>query len=130
MSRTFSMKSGSFESLNVSVRCGCRAKARQMRWTVLRLSPHAVAIDRVLQWLASEGVVSSVWVSTRSTSTSVIVRGAPGRGSSSKPSSRVARKRARHFPTVCFVSRNRRASAVCVSPAAQPSTMRARCASA
>src|SRR5215831_11417127 len=28
MSRTFSMNSGSFDSLNVSVRCGCSAKAR------------------------------------------------------------------------------------------------------
>src|SRR5215472_2395703 len=39
MSRTFSMNSGSFDSLNVSVRCGCNAKARQMRFTVLRLNP-------------------------------------------------------------------------------------------
>ena len=46
-------KSGSFESLNVSVRCGCRANARQMRCTVLRLRPHAFASERVLQWVAS-----------------------------------------------------------------------------
>ena len=39
MSRTFSMNSGSFESLNVSLRCGCKAKARQMRLIVLRLKP-------------------------------------------------------------------------------------------
>ena len=31
MSRTFSMNSGSFESLKVSLRCGCKPKARQMR---------------------------------------------------------------------------------------------------
>ena len=34
MSRTFSTKSGSRESLNVSLRCGCRPNARQMRPTV------------------------------------------------------------------------------------------------
>jgi hypothetical protein len=70
MSRTFSMKSGSAGSLNVSVRCGCSARARQMRCTELRSSPLAVAIDRVLQCVASAGVVSSVRVSTRSTGAS------------------------------------------------------------
>ena len=34
MSRT-SMKQGSADSLKVSVRCGCSAKARQMRLTVV-----------------------------------------------------------------------------------------------
>jgi hypothetical protein len=34
MSRTFSTNSGSLESLKVSLRCGCRPKARQMRWMV------------------------------------------------------------------------------------------------
>lgn len=34
MSRTFSTNSGSVESLKVSLRCGCRLKARQMRWMV------------------------------------------------------------------------------------------------
>ena len=38
---------------------------------------------------------------TGSTCSSVIVRGAPGRGSSDRPSSRAARNRARHLPTVC-----------------------------
>ena len=40
---------------------------------------------RVLQCVASRGVVSRVRRTTRSTCASVIVRGAPGRGSSSKP---------------------------------------------
>ena len=51
------------------------------------------AMERVLQCVASEGVVSSVSVITRSTSASEIERGAPGRGSSSSPSSRWSRKR-------------------------------------
>ena len=34
MSRTFSTNSVSVDSLKVSVRCGCRPRARQMRWIV------------------------------------------------------------------------------------------------
>ena len=89
MSRTLSMNSGSGDSLNVSLRCGCKPKARQMRLTVLWLRPHCRAIARVLQCVASRGVVSSVNVTTCSTAASVTVRGAPGRGSSSNPSSRL-----------------------------------------
>ena len=47
MSRTFSMKQGSADSLKVSVRCGCSAKARQMRLTVVWLRPELRAMDRV-----------------------------------------------------------------------------------
>ena len=82
MSRTFSINSGSGDSLNVSVRCGCRPKACQMRLIVMRLKPVAFAIPRRLQWVSPRGVVSSVRITTRSTSVSAIVRGAPGRGSS------------------------------------------------
>jgi hypothetical protein len=52
MSRTFSMNSGSVESLKVSVRWGCNAKVRYIRWSVLRLRPQACAIDRALQCVA------------------------------------------------------------------------------
>jgi len=50
MSRTFSMNSGSFESLNVSTRWGCSAKARQIRLTAVsrcafQRQPHDV-LDR------------------------------------------------------------------------------------
>jgi hypothetical protein len=34
MSRTFSTSSGSGDSLNFSLRCGCKPNARQMRATV------------------------------------------------------------------------------------------------
>ena len=71
------MNSGSFDNLKVSPRCGCRAKARQMRFTVLRLSPEAAASDRVDQWrVASWGVDSRVMVNTLSTSASLTRRGA------------------------------------------------------
>ena len=49
ISRTFSRNSGSLDNLKVSLRCGWRAKARQMRFTVLRLNPDAAASDRVDQ---------------------------------------------------------------------------------
>src|SRR6266508_2966785 len=72
-------------SLNVLTRCGRRLNARQIRLTAVWLSPHRRASVRVLQCVASRGVVSSVTRITRSTSASVIRRGAPGRGSSSNP---------------------------------------------
>jgi hypothetical protein len=82
------MNSGSFESWKVSaLRCSYNAKARQMRLTALWLSPQRRAIERVDQCVASRGCVFSVRVSTRSTVASLIWRGAPGRGSSSEPTS-------------------------------------------
>ena len=53
---------------------------------------------RTLHCVASRGFVSSVCTRIRSTSASRILRGAPGRGSSSRPSSRWSMKRCRHFP--------------------------------
>ena len=60
MSRTFSINNGSRESLKVSLRCGCSANARQMRWMVVGAMPVAWASERTLQWVASAGVDSSV----------------------------------------------------------------------
>src|SRR5262245_29782116 len=85
---------------------------------------------RVLQCVASRGVASSVWRTTSSTSASVIRRGAPGRGSSSSPSSRRVTNRARHLPTICLVTPKRVATVVLDTPVAHASTIRARNASA
>ena len=127
MSRTFSMNSGSVESLKVSARCGCRAKARQIRLTAVWLIPARLAMERVLQCVASGGVASSVSVITRSTSASVIARGAPGRGSSSKPSGPRSAKRRRQIRTVGRLTRSARATPLLVAPgSAQASSMRAR----
>ena len=101
-----------------------------MRPTVAGLSPLALAIERVLQWVASRGIDSSVIVTTRSTSASPILRGAPGLASSSRPSQRAATNRRRHLPTVTRVVPSRSATAMSLSPAALASTMRARRASA
>src|SRR5262249_18340829 len=78
------------ESLNVSARCGLRPNARQIRPTVDCDSPLAWAMPRVLQWVAWDGLVSRVRVTTFSTASSVTVRGAPGLGSSASPSNRPA----------------------------------------
>ena len=80
MSRTFSTNSGSLDSLNVSLRCGCSENARQMRCTVETDRPDALAIERVLQCVAAAGMVSKVVVTTSVILSSPILRGAPGRG--------------------------------------------------
>lgn len=54
----------------------------------------------VLQCVASDGVALSVIVRIRSTVASLTFRGAPGRGSSCSPSSRLSMKRRRHLQTV------------------------------
>ena len=59
-------------------------------------------------------------------SASVTVRGAPGRGSSARPSSRRATKRLRQVPTVALHSPSRGATAVLFGSSAQARTMRAR----
>src|SRR3977135_4662161 len=85
MSRTFSTNCGSVESLKVSLRCGANEKAFQMRCTVEVDTPEVLAIERVLQCVASAGIVSSVFVTTSPTFSPPILRGAPQRGSSSRP---------------------------------------------
>ena len=94
ISLTFSINSGSRDNLKVSRRWGCKAKARPIRRRALWLIPQRRAHKRGLQGVASAGVDSRVRVMT------LRRRGAPGRGSSSKPSSRRAIKRARHVPPV------------------------------
>ena len=126
ISRTFSTSSGSFGNVKVSLRCGWRPKARQIRLTAMRLRPNALAISRVLQCVAPRGVVSSVRTITRSIWSSVIVRGAPGRGSSYKPSSRCRTNRPRHLHTVAGVTRRRRATTLLSRPSPHAKTIRAR----
>ncbi len=93
--------------------------------------PVAAAIDRVDQCASAPGPGSStVLVTTSSTCSSVIVRGAPGRGSSDKPSRREAWNRDRHLRTVSRDTFRPAATAVTDAPSAQASTIRERCASA
>lgn len=104
MSRTFSVNSGSVVSLKGSARCGCSPKARQIRETAVWERPTSRAIERVDQWVASFGIDSSVLTTTSSTLSSEIVRGRPGRGSSSSPSQRCSVKRPRHLAILRFKS--------------------------
>ena len=62
--RLLSTNRGSADSLKVSLRCGWRENARQMRCTVEIDKPEALAIERVLQWVAAAGIVSNVVVTT------------------------------------------------------------------
>src|SRR5215469_1870425 len=59
---------------------------------------------RVLQRVAPRGWLSSVCTMMLSTLASSILRGTPGRDSSSSPSTPRSRKRRRHLPTVCTVT--------------------------
>ena len=101
-----------------------------MRLIVLWLNSLRRAIDRVLQCVASLGVVFRVSVTTRSTSSSVTARGRPLRGSSDRPSSRRSTNRARHWPTVSPDTPNWAASVVLPRPSAQPGIILARGAKA
>jgi uncharacterized protein (DUF3084 family) len=130
MSRILSMNCGSVDSLKVSTRWGLSPNARQIRLIADWDMPSLRARLRVDQWVASVGVVSKVMTSTRSTCSSLIVRGAPGRGSSTSPSSRWATNRARHLITVDRATPSCRATWLLEVPSAQASTIRHRNANA
>ncbi len=77
--------SGSVERLKVFARCGRRPKACQRRTTAVCDSPLALAILQRLQCVASRGFSCSVLAITGAIWLSLIVRGAPGRGSAQFP---------------------------------------------
>jgi hypothetical protein len=96
-----STNAGSVDTFHDSIACGFSPNARQIRDTAIWFSPDAWAIDRVEQCVSPlAGLLCRVRSMIASTWSSVIVRGLPGCGSSSKPSSRSARKRDRHFVTL------------------------------
>ena len=92
-----------------------RPKARQIRETAVWFRPTCSASDRVDQCVAFFGADSRVVVITNSMSASEIVRGRPGRGSSSSPSRRSAANRFRHFRTVPIETDSRCTSSVFVA---------------
>lgn len=103
MSRTLSMNNGSVDSLKLSDRC-LEAERLPDPGDGRLAHAHGLGIDRVDQCVAPSGLSSKVFMTTASTFSSVIVRGAPGRDSSSKPSKRSATKRRRHFPTMASLT--------------------------
>jgi len=105
---------------------------RQIRPTVDFDRPLCSAIDLRDQWVAFFGISSSVVTTTASTWSTLMVGGRPGRGPSTRPSSRCARNRRRHLRTVSAATRNSRATTTTggTSGPAHASTIRARRASA
>lgn len=55
-----STDSGSLDSLNVWLRCGCKRNAAQIRRIVLWKKPVSASIERIDQCVASACVVSNV----------------------------------------------------------------------
>jgi hypothetical protein len=80
--------------------CGFRSNLRQIRPIVDSDRPLCLAIDARDQCVALTGVDSNVAVITASTRSSRIEGGRPGRGSSTRPSSRDCTNRRRHLFTV------------------------------
>jgi hypothetical protein len=125
-SRTLSTNWGSSDSLKVSVSQGLSPNACHIRPTDDGDIPTVLARSRVDQCVASMGLSSSVRTITASTSASLIERGAPGRGSSTRPSRRRARNRLRHLTTVAWFTPTRSATALFDIPSAANNTIRAR----
>ena len=67
MSRTFSMKNGSVDSLKVFARCGLTPNNANQRCTVLLEMPTARPKVRVLQCVAASGVSCSARLITAAT---------------------------------------------------------------
>src|ERR1700737_8588 len=78
MSRTFSTKNGSVDSLKCRCRCGSSPNPCQMRCTVDLDNRVCFAICRTLQWVPSWGFVSSVLRTNWATRSSLTGRGRPG----------------------------------------------------
>ncbi|SQE00910.1 hypothetical protein FMEAI12_7420002 [Parafrankia sp. Ea1.12] len=125
-SRTFSIRNGSVDTLKSSTSQGLRPKARQTRCTLLGEIPTRFASSRLDQWVAPSGTSSRVRTTTSSTWASLIVRGAPGLGSSLSPAHRCRTNRFRHLPTVSRLIPSSAATDVLVLSSAHINTMRAR----
>src|SRR5215211_2016718 len=124
---SFSVKCGSFDSLNVFRRCGLRPCASQIRCTVAALTPCALAIERQLQCVCPGGFVCVVACTICLIFAAEIagLRPRPGFVSVNAavpPSS----NRRRHRITVGRLTPSLRAISLFDSPAAAASTIRAR----
>jgi hypothetical protein len=119
----------SADSFHVCTAWGLRPNARQIRETADWDIPADRAIDRVDQCVSSPGgACSTAAVMTRSTCSSPITRGRPGRGSSLSASSRSCRNRDRHLPTVAREMPSSPATVLTEFRSAQASTIRDRSA--
>lgn len=102
MSCTFSKNIGSLPSLKRVIRSGRRPMLARSAESSCLIRRSSFAINRVLQWVRAVGFCSKVRVIISSTFVSLMRRGTPLRGASTKPESRSCSKRVRHFPnSVC-----------------------------
>src|SRR6516165_10833276 len=127
MSLSFGTKSGSCDSLNWRIRCGCNPCARQMRCTELTLTPTALAIIAAVQWVVSPGGSPRVNATVRSCT--LVGSGGMREGrvlSRSRPAipARMNRSCQRH--TVTLLVPVRRMISLVPTPSAVSSTIRAR----
>jgi hypothetical protein len=111
-------------------RCGLRSKLFQIRPMVDLDSSVRSAIFARDQWVACFGVDYKAATMTSSTCSAVIVGGFPGRGSSTRPSSRDSTNRQRHLPTVGSDTLRCAATSVLLRPPAQANTIHERNAKA
>jgi hypothetical protein len=111
-------------------RCGFSPKARQIRDTDDCDRPVSSAIEGVDQCVSCPRPFSvRTRVTTTSTCSSVILRGAPGRGTSASPSIQSAMNRTRHLRTISRDTPSRTETArqgTIPDSSAQASTIRAR----
>src|ERR1700758_4912583 len=128
MSRTFSTNIASVLSLKLFTKCGFKPKACQIRRTESWEMPASLAMSQLLQWVLAAGVVSKVFVTTSSTFSSEISRGAPLRGASTMPSKDCSIKRRLHFPTMCWQTPNSLATSRLLLPWAHSNITLARSA--
>lgn len=130
-SRTLVTNCGSVDNFQVSTMCSLRPNARQIRETADCDMPSASAIERVDQCVSPVGGVwPRVLATSASTCSSVILRGAPERGRSTRPSSRSATNRDRHLRTVSRETPRSSATRAFDRPSAHASTIRDRSTSA
>ncbi len=120
------LTSRSRDSWKLSLRCGFRPKALQMRRMVDWLRPVLAASMRLDQCVTPFGVFSSVSRTTCATLSSPISRGAPGRGSSPRLAIPSAMNRFLQKPTVKPVVCSFLATAALLRSPAQLRMIRAR----
>ncbi len=97
-----------------------------VKWTCQRGRLASPSRTGLVLWVAPGGVVSSVRRIVSAMVSWPILRGAPGRGSSSSPSRRCAAHRRRHFETVLASAPTAAPVALFSGPSAAANTIRAR----
>jgi hypothetical protein len=127
MSRSFSAKAGSLESLKLRHRCGARPCVFQMLWTVETARPQVSAIARAVQCVASCGGGASVRRTTSLTRAASTGAFPGGRVlSRNRPSTRAAMNRSCQRRTVVFAVPVAAMTAFVPKPSAVRRTIRAR----